>query len=180
MRIIAGKYKGFIFPKVKLNKTRPTTDRSKEALFSILESRYNIEDKSILDLFCGTGGIGFEFLSRGASSISFVDSNFASINYVKNVASLLKVDIETSKINVYKYIEISNLSYDIVFADPPYFEVDNMDLINKILSGNVLKKEGIFILEHQHKLNITNPYLIETRNYGQSSFSFFKFEPKKI
>lgn len=176
MRIISGKYKGFVLPPVKLNQTRPTTDRCKEALFNILQSKYNFSEKNMLDLYAGTGGIGFEFLSRGCQSVTFVDKNKASIQYIEKVANILDEQILTFNITIEKFLQVNQHQFDFIFADPPYADLSIITLINTIFDKKILKNNGLFILEHQHKLNISHPNLQETRNYGQSSFSFFIFE----
>jgi 16S rRNA (guanine966-N2)-methyltransferase len=179
MRIISGKFKGFRLPSVKLSKTRPTTDRTKEALFNILKSKIDFEGLTVLDLYTGTGGIGVEFLSRGAKEVVFVDKNPASIAYVKSVLQMLKINGDLVKKPVDTYLKTCAQKFDIIFADPPYADGTIWSFVNAIFERNLLNEGGIFILEHQHKLDIIHKFLIETRNYGQSSFSFFIFEGEK-
>ena len=86
MRIISGKYKGKRITAPEDLPARPTTDRAKEALFSILDSRYYFDGKNVLDLFSGTGNIAFEFSSRGAEHITTVDSNNNCVNFIKKTS----------------------------------------------------------------------------------------------
>jgi 16S rRNA (guanine(966)-N(2))-methyltransferase RsmD len=179
MRIISGKYKGFRLPPVKLSNTRPTTDRTKEALFNILQSQMDFDGLTVLDLYTGTGGIGLEFFSRGAKEVVFVDKNPASLAYIKSVLQMLKINGELVKKSVETFVKNCTQKFDIIFADPPYADNTILTLVNNIFDKNLLNEGGVFVLEHQHKLDISHKFLTETRNYGQSSFSFFIFEVEK-
>lgn len=179
MRIISGKFKGFRLPPIKLSNTRPTTDRTKEALFNILQSQMDFDGLTVLDLYTGTGGIGLEFLSRGVKEVVFVDKNPASLAFIKSVLQMLKINGDLVKKPVESFVKTCSRKFDVIFADPPYADGTIWSLVNTIFEKNLLNEGGIFILEHQHKLDITHKFLTETRNYGQSSFSFFIFEGEK-
>ncbi|MFA5405170.1 MAG: RsmD family RNA methyltransferase, partial [Ignavibacteria bacterium] len=121
MRIISGIYKGRTLksPSVK-NDIRPTTDRARETLFNILSNRIDFENKICLDLFCGTGSFGLEFISRGGSKCTFVDSD---TKVIKDNVLLLDINERTSIIrnDAIKYLlSCKENKFDIVFADPPY------------------------------------------------------------
>src|SRR5210317_259334 len=92
MRIVGGKYKGRIFKPNKKFKSRPTTDIAKEGLFNILENRYDFSTKTMLDLFAGTGSIGYEFLSRGCKEATFVEKNFIHHRFILDVLENLKIE----------------------------------------------------------------------------------------
>lgn len=152
MRIISGKFKGKRIEGPKTIKTRPTLDRVKEALFSII-SNYLVDAK-VLDLFSGTGNLAIESISRGA--------NFAWINDYQNIAiSTILTNISLTNLKNYvkitkkdylkclKQISEEKILFDVIFLDPPY---DSMYGINslKIISDSkelYLKKDGIIIYE---------------------------------
>ncbi|MBV2168980.1 MAG: 16S rRNA (guanine(966)-N(2))-methyltransferase RsmD, partial [Bdellovibrio sp.] len=124
MRIIAGKYRGHQLVAFKADHIRPTTDRVKETLFNKLQ--FQIEGAKVVDLFCGTGNLGIEALSREASFCTFVEKNPKSLTITRQ--NLEKLKVPTSQ---YKIINMDVLGFlkayqgepfDIVFADPPFTE----------------------------------------------------------
>jgi 16S rRNA (guanine966-N2)-methyltransferase len=177
MRIISGYHKGFRFPKRAMPHARPTTDRAKEALFNILDQRIDYESVEVLDLYSGMGSIALEFISRGASHVTAIDHNRKSISYIQEIAQQLAVEnltVHSSK--VLSFLKKTDKSYPVIFADPPYHSTQEIRQLLDVLSvGNFLTLGGIFILEHQSMTPIHHPALIESRNYGQSTFSFFNF-----
>ena len=176
MRIIGGEKGGLQINISKKLKLRPTTDRSKEALFNILNNRINFTEITVLDLFSGTGNISYEFASRGSKKIVSVDINHKSLSFIKEFGKKNDFKIDTVLADVYNYIKLNKETFDIVFADPPYDFEDTkyFELINLIFNQNTLVKGGLFILEHSTKKSFNNQmFFLETRKYGDSSFSFF-------
>ena len=175
MRIIGGKYRGRIFNPNKKFTARPTTDLAKEALFNILANRYDFEGMKILDLFSGTGSIGYEFISRGANEVTFVDINEKHIRFIKGV--IAKLDIQNAFIyrdDVFKIIKNCKSVFDIIFIDPPF----DMEKINElpalILNSEILNEKGIMILEHPRNYDFSKiQNFCEIRKYGKVNFSFF-------
>ena len=150
-RVVTGKYKGAVLQAPSGDKTRPTTDKVKEALFSIIQTE--IYDAKVLDLFSGTGQIGIEALSRGASEVICVDkagqacavikSNFAKLHLEENnePIKLIKGSCEQVLINLGE----EKKKFDIIFMDPPY----NQDLEKRVLmqlSGSSLCNEDTLII----------------------------------
>lgn len=177
MRIIRGKYGGRIFkPPKKLN-ARPTTDFAKENLFNILENRFDFEDLTALDLFSGTGNIGFELVSRGCKQVTAIEKNRGNIQFINQIANQLGIqNLTVIKNDVFKFIASTNLQYDLIFADPPYHMEGIEKLPELIAKYNLLKEGGYFILEHSKETNIPeNQRFIEQRKYGHVNFSFFFF-----
>jgi 16S rRNA (guanine(966)-N(2))-methyltransferase RsmD len=177
MRIIAGKYKGLRFPPFQSNEIRPTTDKSKEAIFTYLENNYNIEGCSCLDYFAGSGTVSVEFLSRGAKSLVSLDRGKESIHYLLSLKKQLQdtSNWEILQQDVQKFSLKQDLtSYDIIFADPPY----NMSSIHSFVSfiANNMSNTACFIIEHKTEIRFASPYLKETKNYGKSAFSIFNKE----
>lgn len=179
-RIISGKWKAKKISAPKNFDVRPTTDFAKEALFSIIENRYSLEFCHVLDLFAGIGSISLEFGSRDCPDVTSVEFNPKHCAFINTTASQLEMamQINTQRADVYDWLKKNRnrKSYDIVFADPP-FETDEkkyQELITLVLNNGYLKEEGTFILEHQTRTKLQNPSLIETRKYGNVSFSLFK------
>src|SRR5690625_1984773 len=120
MRIISGKHKGRRFSPPKKLPVRPTTDIAKEGLFNILWNRYDFTQLKVLDLFSGTGNISFEFASRGSSDITAVDQHYGCLKFIKRTAESLGENIRPLKNDVFRFLQHSPQSYDLIFADPPY------------------------------------------------------------
>jgi 16S rRNA (guanine966-N2)-methyltransferase len=176
MRIIGGSLKGLRLNPPKNLPVRPTTDLAKEALFNILQNQIEFDNIRVLDLFCGTGNISYEFASRGASQVISVDRSIHCLNYIKDTARQHGLaQIKTFKADIFKYLELETEQYDLIFADPPY-DLNQIPEIPKIIFGkNLLTSDGLLIVEHQSMQNLSNhPAFNEQRKYGHSSFSFFK------
>ncbi|MDE3212524.1 MAG: RsmD family RNA methyltransferase [Bacteroidota bacterium] len=176
MRIITGKYKGRrINPPTKMPFTRPTTDVAKEGLFNILENNISISGLKTLDLFGGTGSISYELASRGASSLTIVEKDPAMFAFIEK--SLRELDIKGGRVvrmDVFKFLENSRDTYDLVFAGPPYALKNINDLPVLIREKKVLAPKGWFILEHTPANDYTHDPMFKTsRNYGTTVFSIF-------
>lgn len=176
MRIISGKFKGKRIAVPKNFHSRPTTDRAKEALFSIIDSQYDFEGLNVLDLFFGTGSISIEFVSRGAKRVVAVDSNYHSIKYLNQFISAENIDnIKTIKADYKSYIKLHKDKFDIIFADPP-FDMDGVDKIpDLVFENDMLTEIGTLIVEHSDRIDLSNhPNFVDLRNYGGLCFSFFE------
>ena len=175
MRIIGGQLRGLHLNPPRNLPVRPTTDLAKEALFNILNNRFNFEQIRVLDLFSGTGSISIEFASRGVPEIVSVDSNFGCCNYLKAMAEQYELHaIHPTKANVFKFLMQDMEPFDLIFADPPYDLPQLPQIPSIVVEQNLLKPEGRFILEHPSMKRLDNdPNFKERRKYGSSSFSFF-------
>ncbi|WP_413668096.1 16S rRNA (guanine(966)-N(2))-methyltransferase RsmD [Mucilaginibacter sp. Mucisp86] len=176
MRIIGGSLKGLRLNPPKNLPVRPTTDLAKEALFNILLNQIEFEGIKVLDLFSGTGNISLEFASRGASEVISVDRSIHCVNYLKDTSRQHKLtQIKTYREDVFKYLNVETEQYDLIFADPPYDLNRIPDLPKVVFEKNLLKPDGLLIVEHQSLQNLSNhPAFVEQRKYGHSSFSFFR------
>lgn len=176
MRIIGGSKSGIIIHAPQNLPVRPTTDRSKESLFNILENRYDWEGLKALDLFTGTGNISYELASRGVAEIFSVDKDFGCVKFVKETASKLGFGaIQVRKQDVFSFLKNDDSVYDLIFADPPYALDKIVDLSVLIFERNLLSKEGLLVIEHGSHLDLSiQKGFFESRKYGQSTFSFFK------
>ena len=153
LRIIGGEWRGrkFQFPSVE--HLRPTPDRVRETLFNWLMPY--IEDAHCLDLFCGSGALGLEALSRGAGEVTFVDNNKQVIQHLKQTCEKVKTD----KANFYHgtaeaFLNQAPHSYDVIFLDPPY-DLDLIPVTANTLQADGWLKAGAWIyLEHDGRLDL--------------------------
>ena len=120
MRIISGSHKGRRVIAPKKLPVRPTTDRSKEGLFNILQHRLNFESLHVLDLFSGTGNISYEFASRGIANITAVDQNRHCVNFIKKTATDIGLTINSLQSDSITFLKKKVSHYDLIFGDPPY------------------------------------------------------------
>lgn len=176
MRIIGGRIKGIHILPPKNLPVRPTTDMAKEALFNFLNNRYDLPECKVLDLFAGTGNISLEFASRGAEMVLAVDADFGCIKWIKQIAQqheLLQID--TRKADVFKYLTQESASFDLIFADPPYHLAQIPQIPDLVFTHKRLNAQGMLIIEHPSMMRMPQQdgYL-ETRKYGNSSFSFYQ------
>lgn len=175
MRIISGKYKGRIISPPKNFKARPTTDRARESLFNILANRYDYEELRVLDLFAGTGSIGFEFVSRGAAYVEMLEKNYIHFQHLQKVKHSLEMgNIRIIKGDFFRYIKKPHETFNLIFADPPY-DMENFKSVPEILlKAEILSKDGLFIMEHSKLFDFSSlEGFTERRNYGGVNFSFF-------
>jgi 16S rRNA (guanine966-N2)-methyltransferase len=181
-RIISGKWKAKRISAPKNFDVRPTTDFAKEALFSIIENRFRLDYASIsvLDLFAGIGSLTFEFASRECKDVTSVEMNPKHSTFINMVASELEMSLQVNvhRADVFDYLKKNRNRkvYDLVVADPSFEteEARYQQLISLVLNNNYLGEKGIFILEHQSRKKIEHPNLLDTRKYGNVSFSFFE------
>ena len=176
MKIISGNRRGQYIKVPKTIKVRPTTGKSKEGIFNILNNIFDFENLKVLDLFTGTGNISYEFESRGANVIS-VDKNINTIKFLKKEADDLNLDIYTVKSDVMNYLNKTIQNFDIIFADPPYnfSKTKYLQIINLIFKNSLLKNDGLFIMEHSNQNEFfTHDNFYKMKKYGGCFFSFFK------
>jgi len=179
MRIISGIYARRRLRTPKNLRLRPTTDQAKEGLFNILANRYYFDELKVLDLFAGTGNIGFEFVSRGAISVTAVENNLVHFKFITSVKKDLEMEtLEPYKADVFKFLAYNTRIFDIVFADPPYDMPEVDQIPNAIFADKLLSEHGVFILEHSSNHDFsTHANFKELRKYGKVHFSFFETNP---
>lgn len=180
MRIIAGEARGRkLFSPNNPQNTRPTGDRVKEAIFSMIQPY--VLDAVIIDLFAGTGNLGLEALSRGAKKAYFVDNHLPSL-------SIVKKNIQTTGYEAFSEVihasyekaleERINESADIIFLDPPYNKGLIMKSIHHICNYEKLSKSGIIVAEHSlEEMVEEEPHdlkPIKRKKYGTTLVSVFK------
>ena len=176
MRIITGSAKGLKLKTQQGFSTRPTSDRVKESLFSILNGMKNFSEvETVLDIFAGTGALGIESLSRGAKSAIFTDNATAEIisenvrrAKFEKVSKIFKGDFE----KVLRKISRENLKFDLIFSDPPYRKNFSQMTADFVAELELLKPDGILIIEHGFDEKIILPKSLELlRNviYGKTT-----------
>ena len=176
MRIISGQYKGRRITAPKKLPVRPTTDMAKESLFNILNNNYYFDEIKVLDLFSGTGNISYEFASRGTEQITAVDSHYACIKFISETSAQFEMDINTIKSDVFKFLELAQHKYDIIFADPPYdFSIDLFSKLPELVFNNdLLLPQGLLIIEHSKHTDLSEiARYSHSKSYGGNVFSFF-------
>lgn len=176
MRVVSGKYRGKRFNPPRNFPSRPTTDFAKEALFNILNNRFDFEEIRVLDLFAGTGNISLEFLSRGVLHVLSVDNHAVSVRFLNEMKrDLNETNWQIWREDAFEYLYKTTEKFDLIFADPPYSLPNQDGLIDLIFTRNLLTQEGLFILEHGRENNFENKtHFKEIRNYGGVQFSFFE------
>ena len=175
MRIIAGKYKGQVIHAPKSIPARPTTDRSKESLFNILQNVIDLDGIEVLDLFSGTGNMAYEFASRGASLIHGIDQNATAVRFIGETFKKLGIENgKAMKANALAFHKRAKQTYDLIFADPPYALPGIPDFIETTLASEMLKPGGLFIIEHAIQVKTTEHMRVDYRVYGQSAFSIYE------
>lgn len=178
IRIISGTHKGRVVHAPKNLPVRPTTDFAKESLFNILNNHFDFEEIKVLDLFCGTGNITYEFLSRGCTQITCVDESYNCVNFIKKTIENFKLpQAKVIKADVFSFLKNNMETYDIIFADPP-FDLEKFDQISPIVfEKKLLRENGWLIIEHGPSTNLSHQeHFKERRKYGNLNFSFFKQE----
>ena len=147
MRVISGKARGINLKTPDGLLTRPTIDRVKEALFSIIN--FDIPASSVLDLFGGTGQLGIEALSRGAKSAVFVDQREDACKLIREnlKRTKLEADAKVVRMDYLDYLKRCKDKYDIIFLDPPYAEVFLENALKCITEIDILQSGGIIVAE---------------------------------
>ncbi|MBR7100484.1 MAG: 16S rRNA (guanine(966)-N(2))-methyltransferase RsmD [Clostridia bacterium] len=178
MRIIGGQFRSRVLATFEGENIRPTSDRAKEALFNILFNR--IYGARVLDLFSGSGALGLESLSRGASQAVFNDFSKASIAVLQKNIKALNVQEKATVYN-YDYLRCLNVlkgKFDIIFLDPPYRMDYGVTAINTVMERGLLAQNGVIVYERDRPFEnqaSLPPFLKQTdeRKYGKTYFTFF-------
>lgn len=175
MRIIGGIHGGRKFHPPARIPARPTTDFAKEGLFNTLNNMITFEGLKTLDIFAGTGSISYELASRGATDLTLIERDRTTVQFINKTMKELKFDgFKVLQMNVFKFLNNCNDSYDFIFAGPPYAlkEIDKIPDI--IFDKKLLNPEGIFILEHTPRNDYQDhPQFLKMKNYGTTIFTYF-------
>lgn len=145
-------------------------------MFNVIDARRYFDDLEVLDLFGGSGNLGFEAISRGAAHATFVDASRASIKIIEENAAHLGVTDQIKVIcsQVDSFLSRFARPFDLVFADPPYDYPEMDKLIDVVLTNGWLAEGGWFLLEHDKRHNFTNhPNCVFSKPYGRTIVTIF-------
>lgn len=190
MRIISGTAKGrkLFTPPQQERSIRPTSDRAREALFSILGDR--VSGATVLDLFAGTGALGIEAFSRQARFVVFIDNNSLALQLIKKNILLcfkdysgdrgLRVmshDLSKGLLQIQLPKE-THSGFDIIFADPPYSQELSFSVLESINKSSLLQPNGLLIVEERNNValpqSLSNLKQTDRRLYGEAAFCFYR------
>ncbi len=176
MRITAGKYRGRTVtcpPGV----IRPAMDRMRESMFSIIR---DLDDRSFLDLFSGSGLVGMEAASRGAQPVHLVEMDRKKKSTIEKNISIVDTPIKLFMANVFRFIPTAKITYDIVYADPPFPMTGKVKIAEAVEKAGILAPGGLFIIHYpseDRKLwpeTIGSLSFIDERSYGRSLLRFYR------
>lgn len=164
MRVVAGKARGTVLKTPDGMRTRPTADRVKEAMFSIIQ--FDLPGAKVLDLFGGTGQLGIEALSRGASSAVFIDQSDSACRLIKE--NLCKTKLDSCSVvlrtDYAHYLQTCKETFDIILLDPPYADVFLEKCLNLITEIDILHSGGIIVCERP----VGKDLFLEFEGYSRS------------
>lgn len=162
-------------------KLRPATDRLRETMFDILANIIDMEGATGLDLYAGTGSVGFETISRGAKKVVFVEADNKIAGVLRNNAAALGVQerCEIQLMKVEKYLKLYDEKFDIIYIDPPYaINKTTGKIVDEVLSQGIVKETGIVCVEHSDTYVPRPSILFRQKLFGSTILSFIK--PEKI
>ena len=174
MRIVAGKFKSRIINAPCGDNTRPSSDKTRQAIFNVIAPY--VFDANVLDIFSGSGALAIEAISRGAKKATLIDNNFEAIKSINDNINNLKIQDLCNVINAdYKVIKTLNEKFDIILLDPPY----KMDVIDEILSiikdNDLIAENGIIVFESDEAHSIKSEiegYVVKVKKYGIAHVNF--------
>ena len=174
MRVISGIYKGKILEGFDIDGTRPTKDRVKESVFGSIQNK--IRNSIFLDLFAGSGSIGIEALSNGASTCYFVENGNSILKILNNNLNSIENGVVINKdyLDALAYFNNNGIKFDIIYIDPPY----HLGLMNKAIKyiedNHLLNSNGIIICEYEEDIPVCNYELVKSKKFGKTSVDIYK------
>lgn len=186
MRVIAGSARGVRLQAPDGIHTRPTSDRSKEALFSIIQSRNGLlSGANVLDICAGTGALGIESLSRGASSATFIEVDSNALKVIRHNLAVSKFTEKSEVLSIDASKALHNLAkltrcYSVIFFDPPYSSDLYKTIPEEICKLSLLCHDGLLVIESSSRNvlpeKIVNLIKVDSRTYADSSLNFYVLE----
>lgn len=177
MRVISGKYRGLNLAEFKGGDIRPTADRVKESLFNILGA--SVVGATVSDLFCGSGNLGIECLSRGAAEVCFNDFSADSLSVLNKNLSKLKGQDKyfITRRDFAEFLKYTDKRFDLIFIDPPYRFDYGKTSLEIIASRKLLTEGGVAVYERDRPFEgeIPSLELKDERKYGKTYLSFFGY-----
>ncbi|MCD8308633.1 MAG: 16S rRNA (guanine(966)-N(2))-methyltransferase RsmD [Clostridia bacterium] len=176
MRVVSGRYRGMVLNEFKGRDIRPTSDRVKVSLFNIL--MYKVAGAAVLDLFCGSGSLGIECLSRGAKYVAFNDISQDSIKVAQSNLKRLGSGHDYSVTCSDYAVCLNGLKrqFDIIFIDPPYADNCGICALEFVAKLNLLAKDGVAVYERDRPFagDMAGLEKYDERKYGKTYLTFFK------
>lgn len=175
VRILGGKFKGKHLPVLEVEGLRPTPSRVRETIFSWLSN--SIDNSNILDLFAGSGALGFEAYSRGAKEVTFVELDKENSSNLKEIAKRMNSKcIHVINDDALHFLDNTHSVFDIVFIDPPYKLDIYEDALSKLLKNNLIDDNSLIYVEMRNGSNKIVPgyEILREENTGQSKYSLWK------
>jgi 16S rRNA (guanine966-N2)-methyltransferase len=181
LRIIAGELRGRRLKSHERPGLRPTTDRVRESVFSMLRSRLDFEGLRVLDLFAGTGALGIEAISRGAADCTFVEADRRTAKLIEENLRDLGVADRGNVItgDAIGFAGTTGESFDLIVADPPYAATTFDRLIEEIFARGVLRPTGVFLLEHSSAMQprtAAGATVLAHRAFGDTAVTLYGVE----
>lgn len=182
MRIIAGKAKGRKLIPPATMETRPTLDRVKEAMFSIIQGY--IPEAVVVDVFAGTGSLGLEAASRGAKEVYLVDKSSVTFPLLKENVNTLKFNDFCYPLNMDSYDALrmlakKNKKFDLIFIDPPYCKEMIPEALKLIEENKMLQEDGIIVTKIDSIEEIYEGYkdikIVRSKKYGNTTVCFYQY-----
>jgi len=179
MRVITGRFRGRRLRSVDDLSVRPATDRVKKTLFDMLATRLDLEGAAVLDLFAGSGSLGFEALSRGADHAVFVERDRRAALTIEQNATALGCLASTAihETDAMVFLHAARGTFDLIFADPPYAFGPTADIPGLVFHGGMLKPEGYLLIEHDADREFPASAAYRTgpvKKFGRTLVTFFR------
>ncbi len=176
MRINAGKFRNHNIDMCNLETTRETSDKVRQAMFNLIGQFFDGE--VVLDLFTGSGALGFEAISRGCKKAYLNDLNNKALDVVKKNASKLKLtdEVSISNLDYRDFLNTTKEKFDLIFLDPPYNMTKIDDILSLIKKNDCLNKKGLIIFEMEKNTNPKSSYyeILKERSYGIKKVVIYK------
>ena len=179
MRIITGLYKGRLLSTVSDLSVRPATERVRQTLFNMLVNRIDFTGISVLDLFAGSGSLGFEALSRGAHRVIFVEHDPEALRHLEQNARVLNCleAVEILSMDAMQYLKTTTERFELAFADPPYSFGETEAIPGEAFSRGLIESEGYLLIEHASSLHFEGTPLFTVgpeKKFGRTLVTFFQ------
>ena len=183
MRIISGKNRGVKLAQIGLgdmsNNLRPTSDRVRENIFNLLTNGtfdLSIEGARVLDVFAGTGALGFESLSRGAEWVTFIEKNSVALEILKKNTVLCKANnsFEIKQEDVIKIKKNSGKAFDLIFLDPPYGTGVGEQALLRLIQEDWISRDATIVYENNKEVNLARFRTLDSRKYGKTIINILR------
>ena len=178
MRVITGTARGRKLREPEGMSIRPTTDSVKEAFFNTIQ--FDIEGRSVLDLFAGTGQLGIEALSRGARECVFIDESTAAVKLIKDNLKTCRLEGTVLQTDTLGYLA-QGRKFDLIFLDPPYDTMLVEKALQTVAKSDILTEGGIIVCETRREKVLPDmpaPYVLKReRNYGKIKLTLYERQP---